>query len=61
MDPKSDEGIYLDYSVNRRAYTMYNIHAKIMMKSINVVIDEKPEDKDVVEDEDGVSPGRQMS
>ncbi|CAJ2635655.1 unnamed protein product [Trifolium pratense] len=40
MDPKSDEGIFLGYSTNSRAYRVYNNRTKTMMESINVVIDD---------------------
>ncbi|PNX66233.1 gag-pol polyprotein [Trifolium pratense] len=40
MDPKSDEGIFLGYSTNSRAYRVYNYRTKTMMESINVVIDD---------------------
>jgi hypothetical protein len=39
FDPKSDEGIFLGYSTNSRAYIVYNTITKTMMESINVVID----------------------
>jgi len=39
MDPKSDEGIFLGYSTNSRAYIVFNTRAKDVMESINVVID----------------------
>ncbi|PNX93845.1 gag-protease polyprotein, partial [Trifolium pratense] len=40
MDPKNDEGIFLGYSTNSRAYRVYNSRTKTMMESINVVIDD---------------------
>ena len=40
MDPKSDEGIFLDYSTNSRAYKVYNNRTQVVMESINVVIDD---------------------
>jgi len=39
MDPKSDEGIFLGYSTNSRAYRVYNSRTQVVMESINVVID----------------------
>jgi len=45
MDPKSDEGIFLGYSTNSRAYRVYNSKTKIVMESINVVIDDVPKEK----------------
>jgi len=40
MDTKSDEGIFLGYSTNSRAYRVYNNRTQAVMESINVVIDE---------------------
>ena len=37
---KSDKGIFLDYSLNSRAYRIYNLHTKTIMESINVVVDD---------------------
>ncbi|MCI12182.1 gag-pol polyprotein, partial [Trifolium medium] len=44
MDPKSDEGIFLGYSTNNRAYKMFNSRTNTMMESINVVIDDSTSD-----------------
>ena len=41
MDPKSDKGIFLGYSINRRAYRVFNSRTKVMMESINVIIDDR--------------------
>ncbi|GAU42103.1 hypothetical protein TSUD_134870 [Trifolium subterraneum] len=38
LDPKSDEGIFLGYSTNSRAYRVFNSRTKVMMESRNVVI-----------------------
>jgi hypothetical protein len=40
FDPKSDEGIFLGYSTNSRAYRVYNTRTETVMESINVVIDD---------------------
>ena len=40
FDAKSDEGIFLGYSVNSQAYRVYNKRTKTIMESINVVIDD---------------------
>jgi hypothetical protein len=45
MDPKSDEGIFLGYSINHRAYLVFSTKTKTMMESINVVIDDSPDEK----------------
>jgi hypothetical protein len=41
FDPKSDEGIFLGYSTNNRAYRVYSTKTEIVMESINVVIDDE--------------------
>lgn len=50
MDPKSDEGIFLGYSTNIRTYRVFNSRIKIMMESINVIIDDKHEEENVTDD-----------
>ena len=50
MDAKSDEGIFLVYFVNSRAYKVYNKRTKMVMELINVVIDDTIPEKDVGED-----------
>jgi hypothetical protein len=40
MDLKSDEGIFLGYSTNNRVYRVFNSRTKVVMESINVVIDD---------------------
>ena len=54
FDAKSDEGIFLGYSTNSRAYRVYNKRTKTVMESINIVIDDTISEKDV--DEDGEGP-----
>ena len=54
FDAKSDEGIFLGYSVNSRAYRFYNKRTKTVMESINVVIDDAIPEKSV--DEGGEAP-----
>jgi len=44
IDPKSDEGIFLGYSTNNRAYRVYNNRTRVFMESINVVIDDVPKE-----------------
>ena len=41
FDAKSDEGIFLGYFLNRRAYRVYNKRTKAVMESINVVVDDQ--------------------
>ncbi|CAM8887225.1 unnamed protein product [Rhodiola kirilowii] len=38
LDPKSDEGIFLGYSTNSRAFRIYNKRTGVVMESINVVV-----------------------
>ena len=45
MDPKSDEGIFLGYSTNSRAYRVFNSKTETVMESINVVINDVPKEK----------------
>ncbi|XP_050919249.1 uncharacterized protein LOC127136771 [Lathyrus oleraceus] len=51
MDPKSEEGIFLSYSTNSRAYIVYNKCSKVMMEFINMVINDTLEDKKQEDDE----------
>jgi hypothetical protein len=44
MDPKSDEGIFLGYSTNNRAFRVFNSRSKVLMESINVVVDDQETD-----------------
>lgn len=41
IDPESNEGIFLGYSTNSRAYKVFNSRTKIMMESTNTVIGER--------------------
>ena len=49
FNAKSDEGIFLGYFVNSRAYRVYNKRTKTIMVSINVVIDDAISKKSVDE------------
>jgi hypothetical protein len=40
FDTKSDEGIFLGYSTNSRAYRVFKKRTETMMESINVVVDD---------------------
>lgn len=35
---KSDEGIFMGYSINSRAYHVFNNNPKSMMESINIIM-----------------------
>ncbi|KAK2379434.1 putative mitochondrial protein [Trifolium repens] len=45
LDPKSDEGIFLGYSTNSRAYRVYNSKTQVVMESVNVVVKDTPFEK----------------
>ena len=40
FDAKSDEGIFLGYSLNNRSYRVYNRHTQTIMESFNVIVDD---------------------
>ena len=40
FDAKSDEGIFFGYSVNSQAYSVFNKRTKMVMESINAIIDD---------------------
>lgn len=54
MDPKSDQGIFMGYSVNNTTCRMYNNFSNTIMESINVVIDDTPQTLMSDEEEDYV-------
>ena len=41
FDPRSDEGIFVGYSLKRKAYRCYNKRTKTIVESTNVKFDEK--------------------
>ena len=41
FDARSDEGMFIGYSLKRKAYRCYNLRTKTIMESANVRIDEK--------------------
>ena len=41
FDPNSDEGMFLIYSPNSRAYMVYNKRSKIVMELDNLVVDDQ--------------------
>ena len=49
---KSDEGIFLGYSTTSQAYRVFNKRTKIVMKSINVKIDDAITKVGLVDDEE---------
>src|SRR6266487_4893133 len=40
LDPKSEEGIFLGYSTNSRAFRVFNSRTNTVMESINVVVED---------------------
>ena len=40
FESKSEEGIFLGYSSKSRAYRVYILSSKCMVKSINVIVDD---------------------
>ncbi|KAI9196517.1 hypothetical protein LWI28_024592 [Acer negundo] len=40
FDAKSDEGIFISYALNRRAYRVFNLKTRSVMESSNVVFDD---------------------
>ena len=55
FDAKSDEGIFLGYSTNSRAYRVFNKRTKMVMESINVEVDDAIRNVDMVDDGEGPS------
>ena len=47
LDAKSDEGIFLGYSINSKAYRVFNSITKVMMESINVIVDDSTREDDI--------------
>jgi len=45
FDSKSEEGIFLGYSTNSRAYRVFNKRTEIVMESINVVVDDDEDER----------------
>jgi hypothetical protein len=45
FDSKSEEGIFLGYSTNSRAYRVFNKRTEIVMESINVVVDDEEDER----------------
>jgi transposase InsO family protein len=45
FDSKSDQGIFLGYSPNSRAYMVFNKRTETVMESINVVVDDEEDER----------------
>ncbi|WJX56460.1 hypothetical protein P8452_42120 [Trifolium repens] len=56
LDPKSDEGFFLGYSTNSRAYRVYNTKTQVVMESVNVVVKDSP-----VKEDEGINQGTHVS
>jgi hypothetical protein len=54
FDSKSDEGIFLGYSTNSRAYRVFNKRTETVMESINVVIDDEEVERSSSREEDQI-------
>ena len=50
FDAKSDEGMFLDYSLKNKAYRCYNMRTKTIVESTNVRVDDKLKIKERVVD-----------
>lgn len=49
MDHKSDEGIFLVYSTNNRAYRVLKSTTKVTMESINIIVEDSTNEADVTD------------
>ncbi|XP_050888771.1 uncharacterized protein LOC127093921 [Lathyrus oleraceus] len=58
MDSKSDEGIFLGYSTNNKAYRVFNSKTKVMMESINIVVDDSIIEKEIDVEKDVGTPSQ---
>ncbi|TYK23179.1 gag-pol polyprotein [Cucumis melo var. makuwa] len=55
-DAKSEHGLFLGYSQNRRAYRVFNNRTEMVMETINVVVDDyNNNDKQIDDEEDEAS------
>lgn len=61
LDPKSDEGVFLGYSINNMAYSMFKKHVKYMMKSINLIVNDDETKMIPQKDENFVLPGQNFA
>lgn len=52
FDSKSDEGIFLDYSMTSKAYRVFNFRNSFVMESVNVVVDDARISENFFDDED---------
>ena len=55
FDARSDEGIFLGYSIMSRAYRVFNKRTKTVMESINVKIDDALSKVEMIDDGEGPS------
>ena len=55
FDAKSDEGIFVEYSITSRAYRVFNKRTKTVMESINVKIDDALTKVEMIDDGEGPS------
>ncbi|TYK21969.1 putative gag-pol polyprotein [Cucumis melo var. makuwa] len=55
-DAKLEEGIFLGYSQNRRAYKVFNNRTTVVMETINVVVNDYEQTYKRIDDDDEVAP-----
>ena len=53
FDSKSDEGMFLGYSLNSRAYRIFNLRTRRVIESINVVFSDSEKVSEFFQDDDG--------
>lgn len=46
IELKSDEGVFLGYSPNNRAFRVYNRKIQVILESVNVIVDDEPDESD---------------
>ena len=56
FDPRSDEGVFVGYVPNSKAYKVFNKRTKVVEESIHVVFDEKPRRTLIREPEEDADP-----
>lgn len=56
---KSDEVVFLGYSINSRAYRVYNLRTRTVMELVNVAIDDLRDFAGNPNEEDNVSLGEE--
>ena len=52
FNAKSDEGIFLGYSLTNRAYRVYKKHTQTIMEFVNVIVDDQESDSPKIRKDD---------